>query len=132
MKLRKLLRVFVLGELGITVLLGFFSPLAAGEEIVYDSGGRRNPFVPLIGAGAIAQSSSQVKTTDLVVDGIIYDPTGGSIVVIKGESYKEGAQIKNITIVSILKDRVILKQNDAEKVLWIREEVVDNNIKKKQ
>jgi hypothetical protein len=118
--------------MGVMVIFtALHSAVLKADEIIYDSGGRRNPFIPLIGAGAESKSSPQVKTSDLIVDGIVYDPSGGSIAIIKGESYREGSQINNITIVSILKDRVILKQNDAEKVLWIREEVVDNKDKKK-
>ncbi|MFA6599398.1 MAG: hypothetical protein WC352_04390 [Candidatus Omnitrophota bacterium] len=99
------------------------SALHAGE-IAYDSGGRRNPFVPLVGKDGMVQVKAHGDS--LTVDGIVYDPAGDSIVLIKGESYREGDSFANMTITSIFRDRIVLHQSDQEKVLWIREEVVDN------
>jgi hypothetical protein len=108
-----------------TVLgLGFaFFSLAFADEIRYDSGNRRDPFVPLVGPGG----SVIVKFNpgDLNIEGIIFDPKGsGSLVLVNGEFYKEGQTVNKATIMSIFKDRVILRQDDEEKVLWIRDEVV--------
>ena len=97
------------------------TPLRA-EEIHYDSGNRRDPFVPLIGPGGLL--SVQSAPVDFHVEGIIYDPPNGSLVLIDGEFYKEGDTVKNAAIVSIFEDRIILHQSDATKTLWLREEVL--------
>ncbi len=110
--------------LGIFLLgLCAVSPLWA-EDIAYDDGKRRDPFIPLLGNPGMLQYAA--APADANVGGIIYDPSGGSIVVLNGESYREGDQTGNLTVISILKDRVILKQDDKEKTLWIREEVADD------
>jgi hypothetical protein len=96
-----------------------------GEDAAYNSGSRRDPFVPQLG-GSAAVGDHRGKASDLSIDGIIYDPVGGSIVIIKGEYLKVGSQYKDVTIVSILKNRVVIRQNEAEKELWIRDEAADN------
>jgi hypothetical protein len=102
-----------------------FAGLGFGEETVYNAGGRRDPFIPQLG-GASAAGDSRGKASDLIIDGIIYDPVGGSIVIIKGEYLKVGSQYKDVKIVSILKNRVVISQNESEKELWIRDETADN------
>jgi hypothetical protein len=102
-----------------------FAELGFGEETAYNAGGRRDPFIPQLG-GAAAVGDNRGKASDLIIDGIIYDPVGGSIVIIKGEYLKVGSQYKDVKIVSILKNRVVIRQNEAEKELWIRDEAADN------
>lgn len=94
------------------------------NDLSYDDGKRRDPFIPLLGSTRVPQYSA--ASTELSVGGIIYDPSGGSIAVLNGESYQEGDQVGNLTLISILKDRIVLKQEDKEKTLWIREEVADD------
>jgi hypothetical protein len=104
-------------------------PKGRTTELNYDDGNRRDPFTPLSGLQGNVRRSPDA---DLHIGGIIYDPMGGSIAVLNGESYREGDQIGNVTLISIFKDRVILQQEDAEKTLWIREEVVDDNSRQKE
>ena len=109
---------------GFVVFLAVFFPLASAEEIKYDSGGRRNPFIPLVTPEGAVTASGQKKTGEFKVEGIIFDPSGGSFALINGKFYKEGERIENAQIITIFKDRVILSVNDAEKVIWLREEIV--------
>ncbi len=112
--------------------LSFFS-LAFAEEIRYDSGGRRDPFVALVGPGGTMAVKS--NPGDLNIEGIIFDPkNGGSLVLVNGEFYKEGQSVNKATIVSIFKDRVIMRQDDETKELWIRDELVsaDGKISRKK
>ena len=112
---------------GILLLAGaaFFS-LAFAEEVRYDSGARRDPMIPLVGPDGIV--SVKFNPDDLNIEGIIFDMNrAGSLVLINGEFYKEGESVKNSTIITIMKDRVILRQDDEEKSLWIRDEVLDSN-----
>ncbi len=104
------------------ILLAFFLPLlTAADPIVYEDGGRRDPFVPLLGPGGL---KAQKMSGDIQMEGIIYDPPAGSMVLINGDFYKQGQSVLGATVISILKDRVVLLQDDEEKILWIREEIL--------
>ena len=103
-------------------LIPAFFSLAFAAEISYDSAGRRDPFIPLIGPNGILTQRSAAQS-DLKIEGIIYDPPQGSLVLANGEFYKQGDRIGDATVISIFQDRVILSQSDEEKTIWIREEV---------
>lgn len=120
----RFLKVFAIGIASLTVT-AFFS-LAFAEEIRYDSGARRDPLTPLVGPDGVI--AIKFNPNDLRIEGIIFDSNrAGSLVLINGDFYKEGQSVKDATIISILKDRVILRQDDEEKSLWMREEIVDPN-----
>ncbi len=110
----------ILGMLVILINLTF--QLAFAEKIQYDSAAKRDPMIPLIGPnGLIAQKAMR---SDFNIEGIILDPKGGSVVVINGEVYKAGDQINEATVVQILQDRILLSQDDEEKTVWLREEII--------
>ncbi len=112
-------KIQLLVFLGVT---SFFLPrLTAADPIVYDSAGRRDPLIPLIGPGNLKAPKS---AGDLLVEGIIYDPPAGSLALINGDFYKQGQSVGEASIISIFKDRVVLSQDNEEKTLWIREEVL--------
>lgn len=116
--------------LSVFFITGYFS-LAIADEIRYDSGARRDPMTPLVGPDGIV--SLKFDPDDLNIEGIIFDTRKtGSLVLINGDFYKEGQTVKNSTIISIFKDRVILRQDDEEKTLWIREEVVSADSQNKK
>ncbi len=111
-----------------TVLLNCqYFPVVFAEGIRYDRGGRRDPFVPLIGEGGAIKKG--LDPTGLVVEGIIIDPKEGSMALINGELYKEGDHVQNANLIHIFHDRVILAQEDEEKTLWIREEIAEGRKK---
>ena len=116
----------------VIILMIIFVPLVnlLAEEFRYDRGTRKDPFVPLVGPGGLVKS--EIQTSDLNIEGIIFDPKKGSMVLINGEFYKEGDRVKSANVVSIFKDRVILVQNDKEKILWLREELIPEGEKKNE
>jgi type II secretory pathway component PulC len=101
------------------VLLVLASGSFAASEIIYDSGKRRDPFVPLAGGEntLVTTASSGVK-----LEGIIYDPGDRSMAILNGKSYQKGEVVGNATVVKILKDHVVILVDGEEKTLWIREE----------
>lgn len=107
------------------IVLFFFSLNASvlAANVRYDRGERRDPFIPLVGPEGYVDSR-QFDTSDLIIEGIIHDPKGESLVLINGEFYKEGQDVKGANVISIFKDRVILGQSDEQKTIWIREEIV--------
>ncbi|MFH0984591.1 MAG: hypothetical protein V1882_03535 [Candidatus Omnitrophota bacterium] len=91
----------------------------AETEIRYDSGGRRDPFVPLSGESntIVTPSSSGVK-----LEGIIYDPGGRSMAILNGKTYQKGEVVGDATVVKILKDHVVITVEKEERTLRLREE----------
>lgn len=114
--------------LGVSFLLlvsinTLMSPIISAEPVKYDAGDRRDPMVPLIGPGGMP-IAKKTGPGDYNIEGIIYDPKSGSMVLINQEFYKEGDRIGDANLISIFKDRIILSQDDKEKAIWIREEIV--------
>lgn len=105
------------GALILLVLTVAAAGLQAQDEITYDSGKRRDPFIPINPEAADLVSSTGVK-----LEGIIYDPNGRSMVVISGKSYQAGDMVGEVKILAIYKDRIVISENDEEKTLWMREE----------
>jgi type II secretory pathway component PulC len=102
--------------LGIAMLISSGIPIAA-EEIVYVSGNRRDPFIPLTAEETIsvAATSSGVK-----LEGIIYDPGERSMAILNGKPYQTGESFGSAKVVKILKDHVVILIDGEEKTLWIR------------
>ena len=99
-----------------------FTSFLHANEVRYDSGGRRDPFMPLVAEGGLI--SQGFDPAGLNIEGIVFDPPFGSLVLINGEFYKQGQTVNGANVISIMKDRVILSQNDEKKTLWFREEII--------
>lgn len=96
--------------------------VALAEEFRYDKGARRDPFVPVAASDGFATGGGLDGRS--VVEGIVFDPKGGSYAVIGGEIYREGESVKDSKLIRILPDRVIFLQDNEEMVIWLREELV--------
>ena len=103
-------------------------PAGYANQISYERGERRDPLRPLIGPGGALMK--RARTSDLNIEGIIYDPAGGSLVIINGEVYKPGDPVQDANLIHIYKDRIVLVQEDEEKVLWLREEIPEEGVLK--
>ncbi len=102
------------------IVLGYAASLFAAPQHVYDSGKRRDPFIPLTGEEDAQVSGSSAGAIKL--EGIIYDPGERSVAILNGNTYRAGDSIGDTKIVKILKDHVVISIEDEEKKLWIREE----------
>jgi type II secretory pathway component PulC len=90
----------------------------AASEVSYDSGKRRDPFVPLTGEDvSVSASSSGVR-----LEGIIYDPSERSMAILNGRTYQTGEIVGDATVLKILKDHVVISVGGEEKTLWMRKE----------
>lgn len=112
----------------LAVFFLFFS-IAGAEEIRYDKGSRRDPFVPLVGPNAPRGFDGSGKD-GFQIEGIVYDPRQASYAVIGGEIYREGETVEGAQLVKVLPDRVILLQQNEEVVVWLREEIFSPNKEK--
>ncbi len=86
------------------------NPLLAEEGFVYDSKDKRDPFVPLITMRTRFSSGLEdVETADdIILQGIVWDPRGGSMAMLNGVIVKEGQVIGVINIKSIKEKNITL------------------------
>ncbi len=86
------------------------------EKFKYNSYGRRDPFVPLVGikerrgTGGVA---SILTVEDISLQGILTNPDGTKSVVINGDIMKEGDQIERLKVVQIGENSVKVELNDT-------------------
>lgn len=99
------------------VFLSLCGSLSA-EEVSYDSGKRRDPFVPLTGDDVSGSASS----SGVKLEGIIYDPGNQSMAILSGKTYQVGEVVGDAKVVKILKDHVVISIDGEEKLLRIRED----------
>lgn len=84
--------------------------LRNAEAFQYESKGRRDPFVPLVGVEkpAAAKLADVTSTEDMKLDGIALGSKGEASAIINGELIKSGDKVGDITIISITKTTVTL------------------------
>ena len=99
------------------MLLTLATSSLAASEIGYDSGNRRDPFIPLTADESV---SSTETSSGIKLEGIIYDPGERSIAILNGKPYQLGETVGNSKVVKILKDRVVILTDGEEKTLWLR------------
>ena len=88
----------------------FFGEGIAAERFIYESGDRRDPFVPLLRRGVqhVAGLEGISSSDDIRLEGIIYDPSGESMVVLNGVILKEGDRTSNIAIGKIMERSAVV------------------------
>ncbi len=84
------------------------------EEIRYQSGDRRDPFIPVNRNNPVSTVVSGIK-----VEGIIYDKNGKSLVVIHGEMYKVGDTVDGQKIVAIYPNKIVAQAKGVNSDYWI-------------
>ena len=87
----------------------------AAEEGLYNSRGKRDPFVPLVTTATRVSSGlvSVENIEELNVEGVVYDPAG-SIVVINGTVLKEGEELGVVKVLKIKPDGALFSVNGVE------------------
>ena len=91
------------------------------EQDLYDSKGKRDPFVPLVrdgrivdvGSGSLAPGSSST----LMLAGVVWDPGGRSIALINDTEVMVGDTIGEYKVAEIRRDSVVLVRNGESVVL---------------
>lgn len=92
------------------------SPLGAEEQILYDTQGKRDPFMPLVSETS-RDASGLVgieNADDVHIEGIVYDPQQASMVIVNGSLMKEGEESGNFKVISIKPTGVLLSINGEE------------------
>lgn len=97
---------------------------AAGEEsFTYDDMGMKDPFFPLVDKdGKLTVTHGSIDSVnDIVVEGILYDDDGESVVILNGLVFKENDQVGTIRVERIEEDRVILSAKGRKYTLKLKE-----------
>lgn len=100
----------------IIMIAGVFS-MCGAETITYESFGRRDPFVPLVGVGESSLGggvASILTIDDVALQGILVGAGGEKTAIINGELMKEGDLTGRVYIETITSGSVTLRINDAE------------------
>ena len=86
------------------------------EVFVYDSHGRRDPFVPLVGLRHITGITSMEITSidDVDFQGIASDAKGRKIIIINGEMLAIGGKLDSLTVKYIGKDDALVEIRGEE------------------
>lgn len=94
------------------------------EEFVYDDQGKRDPFRPLIThEGTFGDGAEGVESIDDIrLEGIVWDPAGGSFAIINGEIMKENEQVNNIRVTKISPNAIIISIDNKEYTINLVEE----------
>jgi len=86
----------------------------AQDEFVYDSKGKRNPFIPLVTPDGrfLKLDKEEEKKGDLIVEGIIYDKNGRSFAIVNTSVVGIGDFIGEYRVLKIEQNKVIFIKED--------------------
>jgi hypothetical protein len=82
------------------------------KDFVYKNKNTRDPFIALVTQdGRILPGARETsESTDIDLEGIIWDPNGKSLAIINGRPVKEKQRIQNVQILKIRKDSVLMQK----------------------
>lgn len=94
------------------------------EAFQYESKGKRDPFVPLVGAEkpAAARLADVTSVEDMRLEGVVLGAKGGAAAIINGELIKSGDKVGDIIVKSITKTTVTLSVGGKVHELKLPEE----------
>lgn len=92
---------------------------------VYDSNGKRNPFIPLVTPDGRYQKLEAEETranTELKLEGIIYDKYGISYAVVDGQVVKIGDTVSDYRVLQIGEKQVIFMREGQQITVELKKE----------
>jgi len=94
-----------------------------GQTIKYESKGKRDPFVPLVGVDKDKVSGLEdvLSVEDIQLEGIAIGPGGKNVAMLNGRMVKENDKIGILTIRKITNKKVVLLVGDKEYILNLQE-----------
>lgn len=94
----------------------------AQEGFIYDSKGKRNPFIPLVNQeGRLLKLDKEETKGDLGIEGIIYDRYGRSFAIVNGSVVGIGDAVGGYQVLRV----------EENKVIFIKEgQIVEVDLKK--
>ena len=107
------------------LIFGFFSLCLAQGDFIYQSKGKRNPFIPLVGKdGRLMRLDKEQErgASDLLVDGIIYDKQGVSFALVNDRVVGVGDYAGDYRVLKIQDDKITFLKGDQLKEVPINKE----------
>jgi len=104
--------------------LAFSTCCFAQEQFVYDSKGKRDPFIPLVTPdGRLLKLEQEEGVAGLLLEGIIYDKNGTSCAIVNSEIVRIGDKVGEFQVLKIEEKRVIfIKEGQIIEVELKKEE----------
>lgn len=119
-------KIFFLGFLSFLIAIVALPTaflLAQGTTFTYNDHGRRDPFWPLISpSGAILIYDANVTFSDMILEGIIYDPQGEKLAIINTKVVKAEDNVGGFFVVKIEPNYVVLSKDGQEFTLRSKKE----------
>jgi len=97
------------------IIVAHAAAAAGSEEYVYQSRGKRDPFLPLVGKASLFNTRDLIDVVDVKdvkLEGIMYDAQGGSRAILNGTLLKEGDEAGLIKVEKIEAKKVIVIINE--------------------
>ena len=108
------------------IFIGFLSFCLAQDDFIYQSKGKRNPFIALVGSdGRLIKLDKEEEkgSSGLAIDGIIYDKQGISYALAGGKVVGVGDHVGDYRVLKIEKDRVVFIKDDQIQEVFMNKEV---------
>ena len=88
---------------------------------MYDDHGKRDPFVPLVSsAGMVVTYDEDLSVNDLVLEGIVADPSGNNAAIVNGKVVKVHDQVGPYVVENIAVDHVEFLKGTEQFILKIK------------
>jgi hypothetical protein len=117
--------VLVVCAFAVTVF-GWAIGFSDGNTYQYESLGRRDPFVPLVGVTSRRESvrglEGILSIEDVSLQGILVGPDGSRSVIINGEVVEEGKKIGTLMVESIKDNEVTVRIDEDTHTLKLYEQ----------
>ena len=89
----------------------------------YNDNGKRDPFWSLLGhRGTIVNYDKDILATDMILEGVMVEPTGESIAIINGNIIKLGEKVGLFVVKEIQVNAVILEKGQEIFTLKLKKE----------
>jgi hypothetical protein len=104
-----------------SVLLFFSSSvLLAQEQIAYDAGNRRDPFISLVTADGRLLNLEPQGQQRINLEGIVFDKAGSSYAIVNSKVVEVGDTIGDYQVYKIEQERVLFLKNGAEEIIELK------------
>lgn len=111
-------------SLFLVIFLVFTCNLAlAQEEFVYDSKGKRNPFMPLVtNEGVLIKFDSPKNSMGLYLEGIIFDDKGVSYAIVNKSVVMVGDRVDDYQVLKIEREKVTFMKDGEPLEITLKKE----------
>ena len=94
----------------------------AARDFIYKDNGTRDPFIALVTIdGRILPGARETtESTNIELEGIIWDPKGKSLAIINGKPVKEQQRIMSFQVLKIKKESVLLQKEGEVIVVYLK------------